>query len=120
MRAATIAVDAGAVSVARSLAALARASARDGGPLVCVTGRAYLDLVAELGSDEAAARHLARVATNSGRPLLVNFETGADTSRTIVIGPKGWSEQKTAGWIAGRHAELEAAFGDATPIWGDL
>ena len=120
MRTATVRVDAERVSVARSLAALARTAARDNGPVVCVTGRAYLDLVAELGADEAAARHLARVATNSGRPILVNFPTGADTSRTIVIGPKGWSEEKTAGWIAARHGELEAAFGPATPLWEDL
>ncbi len=116
---ARITVDAERVSIARSLAALARTAARDGGPLVCITGRAYLDLVAELGSDEAAARHLARLASNTNRPILVNFETGADTSRTIVIGPKGWSEEKTAGWIAARHRELEAAFGEATPIWED-
>jgi hypothetical protein len=118
VRTATVRVDAERVSIARSLAALARMAARDNGPLVCVTGRAFLDLADELGGDEAAARHLARVATNSGRPILVNFET-PDGSRTIVVGPKGWTDQKTAGWIAARHGELEAAFGPATPIWGD-
>ncbi len=119
MRTARILSDPAAVRPSKAIAATARAAAYDGGPLVAITGRAYLDLVAELGSDEAAARHLARVATNSGRPILVNFPTGADTSRTIVVGPKGWGEEKTAGWIAGRHRELEAAFGDATPIWED-
>ncbi len=116
MRTATVAVDAERVSIARSLAALARMAARDNGPLVAVTGRAYLELAYELGGDEAVARHLARVATNSGRPILVNFPTGSDTSRTIVVGPKGWTEEKTAGWVAARHRELEAAFGPATPV----
>ena len=116
MRTTIVTADAERVSIAGSLAALARASAGDGGPLVAVTGRAYLDLVAELGSDEAAARHLACVATNSARPILVNFPTGAGTSRTIVVGPKGWTEEKTAGWVAARRRELEAAFGPATPV----
>ena len=115
-RTATVKVDAEWVSVGRSLAALARTAARDNGPVVAVTGRAYRDLCDELGSGEAAARHLARVATNSGRPILVNFSTGADTSRTIVVGPKGWTEEKTAGWVAGRHRELEAVFGPAVPV----
>jgi len=119
MRTATIAIDAERVSPARSLAALARLSARDGSSLVVVTGRAYGELVDELGGDDAAARHLARVATNVGRPLAVNLPTGADTSRTIFVAPRGWSEERLAGWAAGRHAELEAAFGPASVVRGE-
>ena len=116
MRTATIAVDTDRVSPSRSLAAVART----GHQLVVVTDRMFGELERELGSPEAVARHLARVATNTGKPLAVNLASGSDTSRTIVVGPKGWSEGKTAGWVAARHAELEAAFGPATPLWEDL
>jgi len=115
-RHATLTIDAERVSPSRSIAALARAAAHSGGPLVCVTGRAYGELVGELGSDEAAARHLARVATNSGHPICVNFETGADTATTVFISPKGWSEDRLAGWAAGHHQELERAFGPASVV----
>ena len=110
---ATVAV--GAVSVARSLVALARAAARDGGPLVCITGRAWRDLADELGGDEAAVRHLLRVATTTGRPLCVNFSIERG-SRTVFVAPRDWSEERLRGWAAGHHEELEAAFGPATPV----
>ena len=113
MRTATVTVDAERVSVARSLAALARASARDGGPLVCVTGRMFDELAAELGGYDRAARYLVKVATNIGRPLAVNIPT-TDGSRTVVVGPKGWTQERTAGWVAARHEALERQFGAAT------
>ena len=114
MRTARILSDPARVPPSRALAAAARAAAYDGGPLVAITGRAYLDLIAELGSDEAAARHLARVATNTARPLCVNLPTGPDTSTTVFVAPKGWTDERLRGWAAGHHAELEAAFGPAT------
>ncbi len=114
-RTARVAFDPVAVSPSKALVAVARAV-----PLVCVTGRAYGDLCAELGSDEAAVRHLAKIATNANKPILVNFATGADTSRAIVVGPKHWTRDKTAGWIAPHREALEAAFGDATPIREDV
>ena len=112
-RAATVMVDAERVSIARSLTVLARASARDNGPLVVVSHRAYADLAAELGGHDRAARRLLRIATNVGRPLAVNIPT-ADGSRTVVVGPKGWTQERTAGWVAARHEGLEAVFGAAT------
>ena len=113
MRTATVRVDAERVSVARSLAALARASARDGGPLVCLTARSYADLCTELGSDEAAARPLFRVATNTARPIAVNLPTGPETSTTVFVAPRAWTDERLAGWAAGHHEALEAAFGAA-------
>jgi hypothetical protein len=114
-----VTVDAEQVSVARSLAALARASARDGGPPLVVTGRAYGELVAELGSDEAAARHLARIATNVGRPICVNLPSGADTSTTVFIGPKGWTDGRLTGWAAAHREALKAAFGPVSVVGGE-
>jgi EAL domain-containing protein (putative c-di-GMP-specific phosphodiesterase class I) len=108
-----VTVDAERVSIARSIAAMARATTANVA-LVCVTGRAYLDMADELGCDEVAARHLARVATDVGRPLCVNIPTGAETSTTMFVAPKGWTDERLRGWAAGRHAELEAMFGAAT------
>jgi len=112
---ARVTIDAEHVSVARSLAALAHASERDDGPLVCVTGRAYGDLADELGGDDAAVRHLLRVATNTGRPICVKFPT-EDGSRTLFVAPRDWIEERLRGWAAGRHEELEAMFGPGTPV----
>ena len=119
MRAARILSDPAAVRPSRAIAAMARAGAYAGGPLVCVTHRAYADLVAEVGSDDAAARHLARVATNTGRPLAVNLPTGPDTSTTIFVSPRGWSGERLRGWAAGHHEVLEATFGAATVRRGE-
>ena len=114
MRHARILADPAAVRPSRAIAAAARAGAYAGGAPVIVTGRAWCDLAAELGSDDAAARHLARVATNTGHPLAVNIPTGSETSTTMFISPKDWTQERLAGWVAGHHQALEAAFGAAT------
>ena len=93
------------VSPSRALAALARAAATSGGPLVVVREGAYRELIAELGGAEAAVRFLAKLAGNTQRPLAVNLPA-PDGSTTIFVSPRGWA--------AGRHEELEAAFGAAT------
>ncbi len=115
-RLATLTIDAERVSPSRSLAILARSAASNGGPLICVTGRMFGELERELGGPEGVARRLCRVATNTGRPIAVNFETGAETSTTLFVSPRGWSEDRLRGWAAGRHAELEAAFGPASVV----
>jgi len=103
-----VTVNAATVSPAKAIAVAVRS-----GPLVILTGRAFAELCAELGT-EAAYRHLIRVATNAGRPIGINAETGKDTSSTAFIAPKGWTEERLRGWVAGRHDEIEAAFGTAT------
>jgi len=107
----TVTVDPSALSMAASIRAAAQAS-----PLLCLTGRAFNDLAHELGGHGAAAEHLLTVAEEIGHPLGVNFETGADTSSTVFIGPRGWSEERLQGWVAGRHVELEAEFGPVTRL----
>jgi len=116
MRTATVTIDAERVSPSRTLAALARASAHSGGPLVCVTGRMFGELERELGGPEAVARRLFEIATATGRPIAANLPSGADTSTTVFVSPRGWSEDRLRGWAAGKRDELEAAFGPATPI----
>jgi hypothetical protein len=102
---ARVTIDAERVPPSKALAVLARSV-----PLLVVTHRAY----AELGGEDAAVRHLARVATDVGKPIAVNLPTGPEASTSVFVGPKGWSEERLAGWAAGHHAELEAAFGSAT------
>ena len=119
MRTATVTIDAEHISPSRSLTALARAAAHSGGPLVCVTGRMFGELERELGGPEAVARHVCRVATNTGRPLAVNLPTGPDTSTTIFVSPEGWTEERLRGWAASHQAELDAAFGPASVVRGE-
>ena len=109
MRAATVTIDAATVSPSKALAATARLA-----PLVVVTGRAYGEMLAELVAAELVIAHLIRVATNVDRPIGVNLTSGTDTSTTVFIGPKHWSDERVAGWIGGHHEALEQQFGDAT------
>jgi len=37
----------------------------------------------------------------------------------VFVSPRGWTQERLAGWAAGHHAELEAMFGDATPVRED-
>lgn len=83
-------------------------------PLLVLTGRALSALADELGSMEAAAEHLCRVATEIRKPVCVNIQT-ADGSSTGFISPRGWSDERLAGWAAGKREELERLFGPATP-----
>ena len=106
-----VTVDSAAVSLSKALAASARLA-----PLLVITHRAFADLAEELGGYEQAVRYLLKVATTAGKPIGVNALTGPDGSRTWFVAPMSWSREKAAGWIAAYHAELERAFGDATPI----
>lgn len=108
-RTARITIDSAIVSPSRAIAAAARS-----GPLVILTNRAFYDLAAELGGTDQATRHLLKVATNTGAPIAANLTTGDDTSTTVFIAPKGWSEERLGGWVAGHHHVLEEAFGPAT------
>ena len=108
----TVTVDAERVSPSKALRVAAGSA-----PLLVVTGRA----LGELGGVEAAVRFLITVATNVGRPIGVNVPTGPDSSRSVLVPPKGWGEERLAGWVAGRHREIEAALGPAVPLrWEDV
>ena len=102
----TVTIDPSALSMAASIRAAAQAT-----PMLVLTGRAFGDLVSELGGTDAAAEHLLALAEQTGKPIGINFETDADTSRTMFLPPRGWTEGRLSGWIAGHHAELEAQFG---------
>jgi hypothetical protein len=106
-----VSIDAAAVSPARTIAATART-----GPLVCLTGRLFRDLADELGGTDAAMRHLLRVSENVQKPIAVNFETGEETSRTVFLAPRSWTQERLRGWVAGHHEAIETMFGAATPV----
>jgi hypothetical protein len=106
-----VSIDPATVSPSRAIAATART-----GPLVCLTGRAFRDLVDELGGIEPAMRHLLRVSENVGKPIAVNVPTGEDSSRTVFLGPRSWTQERLSGWVAGHHEQIEAMFGAAAPV----
>jgi hypothetical protein len=108
-RTATVTINSEVVSPAKAVMAAAR-----GGPLVVLSERAIRDLAAELGGYDQAVQHLLRVAEDVNKPIGVNVSTGEDTSSTAFIAPRSWSAGRLRGWVAGRHQEIEAAFGAAT------
>jgi len=110
-----ITADPAAVSIASAIRAAAEAA-----PLLVVSGRALADLARELGGEEAAAAFLLTLAEEIGHPIAVNMATGADTSSTAFIPPRGWSTERVAGWVAGRHQELEREFGDVSRASADV
>ncbi len=113
MRTAHFTIDADRVSPSKALATVARASDRT---LIVVSHRALAELAAECGGYDRAPRRLLTIATNSGKPIAVNLPRGEDDSTTIFIPPRGWSEERLRGWVAGHHAELEAAYGPVAGV----
>lgn len=69
------------------------------------------ELRQELHSWERVGAWMLEVATETGKPVLLNVEQG-DESETLAIAPKGWSEERLQGYIAACHEELEEAFGE--------
>jgi hypothetical protein len=108
-RTAHITVNAATVSTSKAITVAART-----GPLLVLTGRAFRELMAELGGLEPAMRHLHRVSENTARPIGVNFEGVEDRSSTVFLAPRSWSPERLRGWIAVHHEALEAMFGAAT------
>ena len=110
-----VTIDPAAVSIAASIRVAAEAA-----PLLVIGGRALADLAAELGGEEAAARHLLEVAEEIGHPVGVNVPTGRGASSTMFIPPRSWSAERLSGWAAGHHAELEEAFGGVSRVSADM
>jgi len=106
-----ITADASKVSMAASIRATAKAA-----PLLCLTVRALGELADELGGYSTAAAFLLEIAESNNRPIAVNIETGPDTSSTAFLAPRTWTEERLAGWTAGRHQELEDEFGRITRV----
>ena len=110
----TVTVDPSALSMAAAIRTAAQAS-----PLLVITSRVLSHLAAELGGHEAAARYLFGLAESIGKPVAVNVDTGAETSSTVFIAPRSWTEERLAGWVAAKHEELAAEFGEVTRVGAD-
>ena len=106
-----VTADASTISMARAIRATAQAA-----PLFLLTVRALAELADELGGMDAAATFLLGIAESNNRPIAVNVETGPDTSSTAFLAPRTWTEERLAGWTAGRHQELEDEFGRITRV----
>src|SRR6266511_3168807 len=86
------------------------------GAFCALTPSAFADLATELGGPERASQWLLRQATKANQPIAMNFPTTLDPcgpSTTVCISPAGWASDRLRGWIAVRHDQLEAAFGEA-------
>jgi hypothetical protein len=83
--------------------------------LLSFGGGILRELRQELHTWERVAEWAADLARRLNRPVLLNFPGPNDTSRTIALAP-GWSQEKLSGYLAARHVELEAAYGEIERI----
>jgi len=104
-----VTVDADQASLAEVIETAARS-----GLLVILTARMFRELARELGSNDAAMRHLLAVSIKANRPIGCNFPT-ANGSRTAFIAPSTWTQERLRGWVGARHQEIAAMFGPVTP-----
>jgi hypothetical protein len=79
-------------------------------PTVVLTAASLGQLSRELKGYRRAVRYLADLATECNRPIGMHAEH-ASGGRTVFIPPRHWTPERLAGWIAGRHADIEAQFG---------
>jgi len=79
-------------------------------PLVVLTARTLAQLETEFRGHKRMVRWLVDLATASDRPIGLHAEH-TNGGQTVFIPPRHWTAEKLQGWIAGRHAELEAQFG---------
>jgi hypothetical protein len=93
-----------------------RRVAAAGQATVVVTAATFSYLRRDCGSDKRALDWLAKLAAETGQPIALNLPDGEDRSVTTFISPKGWTEERLRGFIAGRHAELEAVLGEVAEV----
>jgi hypothetical protein len=83
-----------------------------------VSAATFSYLRRDCGSNKRALNWLADLAAETGKPIALNLPDGPDRSVTTFISPPGWTAERLQGYIAGRHAELEAALGEVAEIRG--
>jgi hypothetical protein len=94
-----------------------RRIAADTDATVTVSHRTYSYLRRDCGgSDKRATRWLADLAAETGKPIALNLPDGPDRSVTTFISPPDWTAERLQGYIAGRHAELEAVLGEVAEV----
>jgi hypothetical protein len=85
--------------------------------LLLLTSRAVRELRQELHTWERVGEWAAELATRLNRPVALNLPDRDGSSRTMVLAPN-WSHERLAGYVAGRHEELEAEFGPIARVGG--
>jgi hypothetical protein len=88
-----------------------------GGPPMALTSRMFRMLSDECGGSVTAMAWLAKRVSYATKPTLVNLEMDSGESKTIVLAPRDWTQEKTAGFIAGLHDEIEAEFGHVSRVY---
>jgi hypothetical protein len=68
------------------------------------------DLYAELGDWGAVWLWVKHAATLLRKPLICNV-AGNGISKTVLVAPPGWTQERLRGYTAGFRTEIEAAFG---------
>jgi hypothetical protein len=76
------------------------------------------ELRQELRSIDAVGAWAVDLATRLRRPVMLNMPDRDGGSHTLTLSPPGWSQERLSGYIAGRHQELEEAFGPIERIRG--
>ncbi len=103
--------DPSALSMAASIRAMAQVA-----PLFVISVRALGALAAELRSMDAAVTFLLELAEANTKPIGVNLPSADGASKTVLIAPRTWTDERLQGWIGGHGAELEAEFGEVSRV----
>jgi hypothetical protein len=90
--------------------------AADLNTMAVVAESAYRALGDELGDEDTVFAFLTGQATKHGRPVAANLRTGEQQNCTIIFGPATWTDERTLGWLSGRHVELERVIGKVVRI----
>jgi hypothetical protein len=78
----------------------------------------WRELRRELQSVSAVGQWVVELAVRLDRVILLNVPDRDGGSCTLTLSPPGWSQERLAGYIAGRHSELEEAFGPIARVRG--
>lgn len=77
----------------------------------------FRELRQELKSVAAVIQWAADLAKRLDRIVLLNIPDKDGTSHTVTLAP-GWTQERLAGFIAGRHEEIAEAFGPIERVRG--
>lgn len=75
----------------------------------------WRELRRELRSPAAVLKWAGDMAVRLDRVVLLNIPDRDGSSHTLTLAP-GWSQERLAGYIAGRHEELGDVFGPITRV----
>jgi hypothetical protein len=87
------------------------------GVALVLTSNAQVQLEAEVGvGAEAALKWLLDLVAGGTQPIGVYIRNPDGRSVTVFVGPRGWTRERLAGHVATLAFDVQAYFGEATPI----